>query len=97
MNDDMLVVNFAAMQQAVFDIGHAIELIDSELETLESDATPLTAQWSGTAQQAYRVQHDQWTAAADDLKAILVQISRALMDTTDDYSATEQGNASLFS
>jgi 6 kDa early secretory antigenic target len=96
MNDDVLVVNFAAMQQAVLDIEHAIELIDSELDTLESAATPLAAHWSGAAQQAYQVQHDRWTTAADDLKAILVQISRALMDTTDDYSATERSNASLF-
>ena len=43
MNDDLLVVNFAALEQASADISHAMGALDTQLDQLERDAAPLVA------------------------------------------------------
>jgi len=53
MSDDMLVVNFAALEQASTDIQNALSQMDTHLADVEADAAPLLVQWSGAAQDAY--------------------------------------------
>lgn len=93
---DQLVVDFAAMQQAAADIQSAINKLTSDLDQLNSDAQPLVSTWSGDAQQAYFQRQTMWTNAANDLTQLLRDIQRALVDSTNDYQATEKANTNLF-
>ena len=62
MEHGVLVVNFAALQQAGADIQRALSTLESQLGQLERDAAPLVASWNGAAREAYEVrQSAQWT------------------------------------
>jgi early secretory antigenic target protein ESAT-6 len=89
MNDGMLLVNFAALQQGATDIEKALHELQSQLSQLESDANPLVATWSGAAQQAYAERQRKWTQAADDLSNILRNIKGAVEESAQDYQRTE--------
>ena len=93
---DQLVIDFAAMQQAAADIQSAINKMRSDLDQLDSDAKPLVSTWEGEAQQAYHQRQLTWTNAANDLEQILRSIQKALVESTQDYQATETSNRNLF-
>jgi early secretory antigenic target protein ESAT-6 len=97
MTDEMLIVNFAALEQASVDIQAALGEMESQLTQLERDAAPLVAAWGGDARQAYDVRQAKWRAAADDLTAMLRDIKVALDESVADYRSTEQRNVHLFS
>jgi WXG100 family type VII secretion target len=94
--NDMLVVNFAALQQASADIQSALNALTSQIAELERDAAPLVATWDGAAREAYDVRQARWRAAADDLSRILRDIKVALDDSAVDYQQTEHRNTGLF-
>ncbi len=96
MNDDVLVVNFPALQQASADIQRALNTLDTQLAQLERDAAPLVATWDGEARQAYDQRQSRWRAASVDLQSMLRDIKRALDDSAADYLSTEKKNTSLF-
>lgn len=97
MNDDVLVVNFAALEQASVDIGQAIGALDTQLSQLERDAAPLVATWSGDAKAAYDERQTKWRSAATDLAAMLRDIKTAVDESAADYLSTERRNVNLFS
>jgi WXG100 family type VII secretion target len=94
--NDMLVVNFAAMQKASADIQTALNTLTSQLAQVERDAGPLVAAWDGDARGAYDIRQAKWQRASADLSDILRDIKRALDDSTADYQHTEKRNTSLF-
>jgi 6 kDa early secretory antigenic target len=96
MNDGVLVVNFAALQQASADIQKALNTLDSQLDQLERDAAPLVASWDGEARQAYEERQARWRAASRDLQTMLREIKIALDESAADYLETEKKNVSLF-
>ncbi|GIF65425.1 ESAT-6-like protein [Asanoa ishikariensis] len=96
MNDDVLVVNFPALQQASADIQRALNTLDTQLGQLERDAAPLIASWDGEARQAYDQRQSRWRTASADLQSMLRDIKRALDDSAADYLSTEKKNTSLF-
>jgi len=96
MNDDILVVNFPALQQASADIQKALNTLDTQLGQLERDAAPLIATWDGEARQAYDQRQSRWRGASADLQSMLRDIKRALDDSAADYLSTEKRNTSLF-
>jgi early secretory antigenic target protein ESAT-6 len=96
MTDDLLYVNFAALERASADIQNAIAFMESELQSLESDAAPLVATWQGAARAAYDDRQAKWRAGAANLTMMLRDIRRALDESAADYAATEQHNAGLF-
>ncbi|MDG4807343.1 WXG100 family type VII secretion target [Micromonospora sp. WMMD1120] len=96
MDNGVLVVNFAALQQAGADINKALNTLDSQLGQLERDAAPLVASWTGEAQQAYEQRQARWRAAAQDLQAMLRDIRLAVNDSASDYLDTEKKNTGLF-
>lgn len=96
MNDGMLVVNFAALQQASADIQRALNTLQSQLSQLERDAGPLVATWDGVAKEAYAQRQARWRAASQDLQNILRDIKNALDHSAADYLSTEQRAARLF-
>lgn len=96
MNDDLLVVNFAALEAASSDIAQALGELDTQLDQLEHDAAPLVAQWSGEARAAYDVRQGKWRSAAADLARMLGEIKVAVDESAADYLAAEHANARLF-
>jgi len=97
VNDDILVVNFAALESASADIAHAIGELEGQLDQLERDAAPLVAQWSGDARAAYDARAARWRTAAADMARMLRDIKSAVDESAADYIATERRNADLFS
>jgi early secretory antigenic target protein ESAT-6 len=95
-NDDLLVVNVAALQKASADIQAALNTIHNQLAQLERDAAPLVAGWSGEAREAYDVRQAKWQQAAGDLSAILRDIKQAVDESAADYQRTEHRNTGLF-
>ena len=93
---DVMIVNFAAMQQASVDIQSALNALTNQLAELERDAAPLVATWDGAAREAYDVRQARWRGAADDLSRILRDIKVALDESATDYHHTEQRNIGLF-
>ncbi|PZM96913.1 MAG: WXG100 family type VII secretion target [Actinobacteria bacterium] len=96
MNDELLVVNFGALQQASADIQKALNTLDSQLSQLEQDAAPLVATWSGEAKEAYEVRQARWRQASQDLQAMLRDIKVALDESAAEYLNTEKSNTALF-
>ncbi|MBF5032283.1 MULTISPECIES: WXG100 family type VII secretion target [Micromonospora] len=96
MEHGVLVVNFAALQQAGADIQRALSTLESQLGQLERDAAPLVASWNGEAREAYEVRQSRWRAASQDLQAMLRDIKLAVEDSAADYLDTEKRNANLF-
>lgn len=95
--DGLLVVNFAALEQASRDIQSAINELEGQLANLEADARPLVATWNGTAREAYDANHLKWTNAANDLTRMLRDIKLAVDESAAEYQATETRNANMFS
>ena len=95
-NGDVLVVNFAALQQAAADIQSAQSTLVEQLAQLERDAAPLVSSWDGAAREAYDARQASWRTAADDLARLLGQIRIAVEESAADYQSTEQRNARLF-
>jgi WXG100 family type VII secretion target len=89
MDNGMLLVNFGALSQASADIQKALNQLHSQLGQLERDAGPLVATWSGAAQSAYAQRQRKWTAASEDLAAILRSIKVAVDESAADYQHTE--------
>ena len=96
MEHGVLVVNFAALQQAGADIQRALSTLESQLGQLERDAAPLVASWNGEAREAYEVRQSRWRTASQDLQAMLRDIKLAVEDSATDYLDTEKRNANLF-
>jgi WXG100 family type VII secretion target len=96
MNDGMMIVNFAALQQASADIHVALATLQGELDGLERDAGPLVHTWDGQAKEAYLARQTSWRQAAADLTVMLREIRRALDESAADYAHTERRNVELF-
>lgn len=94
--DDLLVVNFAALSQASGDISRAISALTSSLSDLESQAKPLVATWEGSARDAYLARQQQWNKASQDLTQILNEIKKKLDESAVDFAATEKRNERRF-
>ncbi|MFY1673709.1 WXG100 family type VII secretion target [Plantactinospora sp. WMMB334] len=96
MSDGLLVVNFAALQQASADIQKALNTLGSQLDQLESDAAPLVNSWEGEAKEAYAVRQARWRQGAHDLSNMLRDIKMALDESAADYLSTEKKNTGMF-
>ena len=94
--NDMLIVNFGAMQSAGANIEIAIKTLNEQLGQLERDAAPLVSTWDGEAKAAYEARQRQWRSAAGDLATMLAEIKKALEDSALDYRNTEDRNVRLF-
>jgi len=94
--DGMLLVNFAALEQASADINKALSTLQSQLDQLERDAGPLVATWGGEAKEAYQQRQAKWRAASHDLHTILHNIKGAVDHSVQDYIATEKQATNRF-
>src|SRR5688572_12455385 len=96
MADTYMKVDFGMMQTAVGDLDRAITQLDTKLADLDKQARPLVATWQGQAQAAYNERQLAWTKSANELKAVLMSIKKALNESLTEYAATEAGITKSF-
>jgi ESAT-6 family protein len=94
--DDVMYINFPALQKASADIQVALNNLESQLGQLERDAAPLIASWDGDAKSSYEQRQARWRSAANDLAVMLRDIKVAVDDSAADYLDTERRNTKLF-
>jgi WXG100 family type VII secretion target len=96
MNDGVLVVNFAKLDEAKLHIDKALKKIQNDLIELDTLGRELKSKWDGKAQLAFSAKQKRWTDAATHLSEILNDIRRALEGSTEEYLSTEKKATSLF-
>lgn len=88
-----LKVNFSALSTASADIGSGANRLEQVLADMDQSLQPLRASWIGEASASYEASKAKWTAAITDMRALLVEIGRAVDSSGQDYQATERTNA----
>jgi ESAT-6 family protein len=96
VNDNTMIVNFGAMEQASHSIQSALGTLNARLEEIDNIGKRLSAGWTGGAQEAYRMRQAGWQQAAGDLSTMLREIQVALNDAIHRYWETERKNTSYF-
>jgi WXG100 family type VII secretion target len=95
-SDGMLLVNFAALQEASDHIQKAVSKLTTDLDQLEHFARPLVESWHGEAREAYSARQEKWRSASRDLQSILQNIKGAVDRSAEDYLQTEKQATSRF-
>lgn len=70
--------------------------IESELATLRSRVLPISATWSGQAQDRFQVLYDEWNRSAQSLQQALAGISQLLSQAGQSYDEAERRIAGSF-
>lgn len=89
--------NFAHIAQASADIQATNRNINSMLDQLKADITPMTAEWEGSSASAYQTAQRRWDAAAAELNTVLQSISRAVGDANSRMSQINTSAANSWS
>jgi WXG100 family type VII secretion target len=93
MGDQSMLVTFAELANAAQTIQSTSNNLNSRLDDLKSQLTPIASSWSGTAAENYQVQQRKWDQAQADLNQVLQAISKAVESAHDAYQQTESANA----
>ncbi|WP_238017384.1 WXG100 family type VII secretion target [Dactylosporangium sp. AC04546] len=94
--DDMLVVNFGAMEHAGQSIQTALNTLNARLDEVSQLGRRLTSGWQGEAREAYAARQAGWERAGNDLALMLKDIKLALDESMQRYLETEHRNRQLF-
>jgi early secretory antigenic target protein ESAT-6 len=92
-----VLVTFESIGQAAQDCVSINNQFRTELSDLQSYLAPMISTWTGRASEDYQALQKQWNTSADDLSTILQQIAQALTIAKENYTTTEQSNASVWS
>lgn len=96
MTFDGIRVDHSALDQASNDLGVAAQRISGRLDQLETELRPLRTQWSGTAQESYRVAQAAWDQAMAEMVLLLRQISTDVASSNAAYREADRRGASRF-
>ena len=89
-----LKVDFGGLSTAAADIQSGANQLEARLAQMDEQLRPLKANWSGEASQSYEAARVKWTAAIEDIKALLADVGRAVSASGEDYQQTEKVNQS---
>lgn len=95
MSED-IKVSFAAIATLASDIQRESAEVQNHLDTLESEASRLRANWDGQAQMAFDSAKRDWDKEMENMHVILTDLSGKVDDAGAQYRATEARNASRF-
>lgn len=70
--------------------------IESELASLRSRVLPISATWSGQAQERFQVLYEEWSRSAAALQQALAGISQLLGQAGQSYDEAERRIAGSF-
>ncbi|NRQ48610.1 WXG100 family type VII secretion target [Aeromicrobium stalagmiti] len=91
-----LAVSFGGLGGLAGEVGAAVTKLQSRLDQLDQDLTPLKADWTGEASASYQQAKGKWDQAIADLKMTLQASGQAVNDSHDDYKHTEGKNSAAF-
>ena len=91
-----LVVDHVALQRMADELRAAVGAIDARLDRLEHDLAPLRSEWGGEARDAYAVAKSAWDRAMLEMRAVLADTSRAVLDADAAYTHTDRSAAAAF-
>lgn len=91
-----VLVTFESIGQAAQDCDKTNSDFRGRLSDLQTYLAPMISTWTGRASEDYQALQKQWNTSADDLSTILQQIAQALRIAQDNYTRTEQSNASVW-
>lgn len=90
-------VNFGALDTAAADISSAGKALESRLNDLDQQLSPLRADWTGSASEAYAQSKAQWTNAINDMNQLLNDIGQAVAQSGSGYQDMEKSNSQMWS
>lgn len=96
MNFDGLRVDHAGLDAAAGDLRRTVNEIDGRLNRLEQELAPLRSDWTGNAQQAYVAAKARWDGAIQEMRDLLDQTGRSVLQSNAEYRAADQRGAASF-
>jgi early secretory antigenic target protein ESAT-6 len=96
MNLDGLRVDHAGLDAAAEDLRRTVNEIDGRLNRLERELAPLRSDWAGNAQQAYVAAKARWDGAIQEMRDLLDQTGRSVLQSNAEYRAADQRGAASF-
>lgn len=85
-------MQFGAVETAGTDLGSGANNIEAKLSEMEDALKPLQADWTGSASEAYIRAKAQWNAALSEMKVLLADIGRQVVQDASDGLANEKKN-----
>lgn len=96
MKTDGLHVNHAGLDAAAQDLRSSVARIDDRLNRLDQELAPLRADWVGEAQAAYLAARARWESALQEMRGLLDQTSRTVVESNAEYLAADRRGAVAF-
>ena len=94
--NDGLLVDHAALDQAAQDLSAAVRDIDARMNALENELRPLQSDWTGQAKGQYEISKQRWNTAIYEMLTVLGQTSTSVTQSNTDYIAADQRGAQSF-
>ncbi|MGY4653424.1 WXG100 family type VII secretion target [Mycobacterium sp. URHB0021] len=95
--DQVLSYNFDEIEYTVRQEIHTTSArLNSALDDLRMQITPLQQVWTRDAAEAYRVEQARWEQAAGALNEILFSLGNAVRDGSEDVAATDRTAANAW-
>ena len=91
-----LLVDHAALEQTQADLRRAVQAIEQRLGRLDGELAPLRSEWSGQAEEAYRVSKARWDRAIHDMQVVLDGVGAGVARANLDYLAADRAAAATF-
>ncbi len=88
-------VRFGGLDDACGAIQTAVSRMRSGLDELDSQVQQTIATWDGASREAYFARQREWTAAAGNIEAVLMQVKTAVGTSNQCAQDTESKNASI--
>ena len=88
--------DFVQADAVLTDMNRINGQIQSSLEEMERTVEASLAQWTGAAQEQYKVSKLAWNQAADSMVGYLEQARMTLPQISDNYGTTEQRHAMIW-
>jgi early secretory antigenic target protein ESAT-6 len=96
MSLDGLRVNHAGLDTAADDLRRTVNDIDDRLNRLEQELAPLRSDWSGNAQRAYLGAKARWDRSIGEMRDLLDETGRSVLQSNAEYQAADQRGAASF-
>jgi early secretory antigenic target protein ESAT-6 len=93
---DGLRVNHAALELAAENMYDTVKKLDARLQKLDQDVQPLSSDWLGSQQQAWKAAHQKWSWAMMEMRNLLDQSKQSVYDSNDQYRAADARGANSF-
>ena len=94
--NDGLLVDHGALDQAAQDLSAAVRDIDGRMNALETELRPLQSDWTGQAKGQYEISKQRWNTAIYEMLTVLGQTSTSVSQSNADYIAADQRGAQSF-